>query len=248
MLRGLVTAVRTLSIMPIPGRDADNMASSLPWFPIVGGILGVLLYGFCLLAELVGLNTGLTVWPEGVAFLVVAMGAILTRGIHLDGLADWADGFASITKKERTLEIMKDSRVGTFGVLALIAVFFAKWIAVTRMVGNGSTLWLIAAYVVSRTIQVELAYSLPYARASGGTGASFVNGALLRHRLGAWLIAVALLAAIGPYGPVALVPGIAAALVLWYWFRRRLGGVTGDLLGASSEIVETLLLLLVAMQ
>ncbi len=218
------------------------MASSLPWFPIVGGVLGLCLFGICQLAEVVGL----AVWPELVGLDVVVMGAVLTRGLHLDGLADWADGFASMTDKEQTLAIMKDPRLGTFGVLALVGVLLAKWIAVVRLVTLDSTVWIIAAYVVARVIQVELAYSLPYARINGGTGASFVGGAQRRHRLLAWLLGLAILAGLGPYGLLALVPGLVVVLILGYWFKRRLGGVTGDLLGASSELGETVVLLFLA--
>ncbi len=240
MLRGLVTAVRTLSILPIPGRDADDMAASLPWFPVVGGLLGLFLFGLCLGAKL----AGLAAWPEGVAFGVVVMGALLTRGLHLDGLADWADGFASMTDREQTLRIMKDSRIGTFGVLVLIAVLAAKWTAIIKLFNHGTAIWLIAAFIVSRTIQVELAASLPYARPGGGTASSFVQGARARHRFGAWIIATVCLFAVGPFGPLTLAIGLLSAGILRIWFKRRLEGVTGDLLGASSELVETLLLLL----
>ncbi len=242
MFRGFVSAVRTLTLLPVPGKDADHMTSSLPWFPVVGALLGAILFGLWFLLDAVGLST----WPEGEAFALVAASIVLTRGLHLDGLADWADGFFSMTGKERTLEIMKDSRVGTFGVLALIMVLGLKWVAVVHLIESNLVLWVIAACVVSRTAQVELAASLPYARAEGGTGAPFVNGASGWHRVVGWLLSAALLAAIGPYAPCILIPGFLATKILGYLFKRRLGGVTGDLLGASSEMVETLFLALFA--
>ncbi|MDD5309554.1 MAG: adenosylcobinamide-GDP ribazoletransferase [Deltaproteobacteria bacterium] len=239
MLGGLVTAIRTLTILPVPGPEAEEPASALAWFPVVGGALGFVLYGLCLLADRVGLGS----WPEGTAFVVVFAGSFLTRALHLDGLADSADGFAAMKDREQTLRIMKDPRVGTFGVLALVAVLSAKWIAVTRLVETGTALWLVAACVVSRAVQVELAVTLPYSRAEGGTAARFVTGARPVHRLAAWSTALLLLAAVtGPLGLASLVAGFAAAKVLGRWFTRRVGGVTGDLLGASSEIIETALL------
>ena len=238
MLQGLATAFRTLTILPVPGKGARDAASSLPWFPVVGAALGGLLYAMTLPFQAIGGAS----WPEGVALLVVVAEGILTRGLHLDGLADWADGFASMTDRTETLRIMKDPRVGTFAVLALIAVLGAKWIALTRMVEGDSALWVFGALVVSRTIQVELAVSLPYAR-DDGTAASIVRGAATRHRVGAWLLAaLVLVVVLGPTGPAAFLLGLAIARSLGCWFRRRVGGVTGDLLGAGSEIVETAIL------
>ena len=92
MLRGLVTAVRTLTILPIPGRDAERLTASLPWFPFVGALLGGAVYG---LGLLVGLAAGGS-WPTGSAVVMVAAGAWLTRGLHLDGLADCADAFSNL--------------------------------------------------------------------------------------------------------------------------------------------------------
>src|SRR5512145_1363019 len=122
MLHGLVTALRTLTILPVPGSDASDMSRALPWFPLVGCLLGFLLWGLAW-----GFGFMAVFWPGGTALVVVAASAILTRGLHLDGLADWADGFGGGRDKERTLAIMKDSHVGAFGVIALIIVLIARW-------------------------------------------------------------------------------------------------------------------------
>lgn len=252
MFRGIVTAFRTLTCVPVPGRDADDLASSLLWFPLVGAALGGILYGVSFMVELaLGGMAGSTIgpvqaWPEGLAFGIVVLGAVLTRGLHLDGLGDWADGFASMAPRKRVLEIMKDPTLGTFGVLALICVLGAKWLAVIRLLETGTGIWLVGAYVISRTVQVELACTLPYARSEGGTGASFVTNATAVHRFGAWGLALLLLALLGPAGPVGLIVGVGVAKLLAVGFRRRVGGVTGDLLGATSEITETVLLMAAA--
>jgi len=216
------------------------MAASLPWFPCVGLVLGAGLYGVTLLAAL----SPWGVWTGGAAFLVVAGGVILTRGLHLDGLADAADALGSLAPRERMLEIMKDSRVGTFGVLALVLTLGAKWVAVARLVESGTAVCIVAAYVASRAAQAELATVLPYARAEGGTARGFVGGARGGHRLAAWIFALAIAGvACGPAGIGALVGGWSVARLLGRRFRKVLGGVTGDLLGATSEIVETVVLL-----
>ena len=253
---GLTTAFRTLTILPLPGTEAGRMAAALPWFPMVGFVIGAALYGLTVLAGVSPWGAwpdasasdfgqaAHSAWPEAVALLVVAGGVFLTRGLHLDGLADAADAWGSLAGRERMLSIMKDSRVGTFGVLALVLVLGAKWIAVTRLVASGTAVWIVAAYVVSRAAQVELATVLPYARAEGGTAAEFVKDARLSHRLAAWALAITIVAAaLGPAGVAALVFGWTFARVLGWRCRRRLGGVTGDLLGATSEIVETVMLL-----
>jgi len=238
MLRGLVTALRTLTILPVPGRDAQDLAAALPWFPLVGGLIGAALYGLVLACG--QLPGG---WPAGAALAAVLGGIILTRGLHLDGLADWADGFGGGRDRESTLRIMKDPSVGAFGTLALVGVLLAKWAAVARLAESGAAVWMVAACVISRTAQVDLAVMLPYARAEGGTAAAFVLGARSGHRLAALGLALALgLAAVGPWAAAALAAGVILDLAFGLWCCRRVGGVTGDLLGAASELVETAIL------
>ncbi len=243
MIAGIVTAFRTLTIFPVPGRDAEDMADSLPWFAVVGCVMGFIVYGLCRLTGFVGAGA----WPEGVAVVALVAGTVLTRGLHLDGLADSADAFGSISDKHRTLQIMKDPHVGVFGVLALVTVLIAKWVAFTRLAAGSGLIWIAAAYIVSRTSTVELAGWLPYARPEGGTGAAFVQNAGRRHRLWALFSALALLLVIyGSAGALLLGVGWIVSRLFGLWCRRRVGGVTGDLLGACSEIVETVILVVCA--
>jgi len=245
MLSGLVTAFRTLTILPVPGRNAEKLSSALPWFPLVGVLPGLLLYVPAVLLRLMPLWT---VQPALIAAIVLAGNCFLTRGLHLDGLADFADGFGGGRDKEKTLSIMKDPRVGAFGVIALIVVLIGKWSAYFALARCNSLSWIIAALAVSRAVQVHLAVSLPYARAEGGTAGPFVDGATGTHRALAWgLAALLCIAFCGPVGAVLIVPALLAALLLGFWFRARVGGVTGDLLGAASELTETGLLVLVAL-
>ena len=243
MPAGFVTAVRTLSLIPIPGRDAEKMSTSLPWFPVVGALLGT---GLVLAGEAFQ-RLGMGDWPFGGAFLLVLLSAALTRGLHLDGLADAAGAFFSMTGRDRMLAIMKDSRVGTFGVLALVFVIGIKWLAIERLMEKGLIIWILPAFVISRAVMADLSVSLGYARKEGGTGAPFVNGSRPGHRIGAWAISLVLLLAIGPFAPGALVIGVVLARSLALFFEKRIGGITGDLLGASSEITEAVLLMVGAM-
>ena len=235
MIRGLITAIRLLTMLPVPGRDARRLSDALYWFPVVGLLLGSVLWGLGWLLQLLA-----PTWSMGPAGAVVVSSAVLTLFLHLDGLADWADGFLGARDRERTLRIMKDPCVGAFGVVALVSVLLMKWISVTRLIECDALHWLISATIVSRALQVDLAVALPYARSDGGTGGPFVQDAQPRHRVIALAVALLLVLSIGgPAGALALGAAWLFCRVLARWFRRRLGGVTGDLLGAASELVET---------
>ncbi|MDI9431962.1 MAG: adenosylcobinamide-GDP ribazoletransferase [Planctomycetota bacterium] len=235
MIRGFTTAVRLLTMVPIPGREAERLADALYWFPVVGLLLGAVLW---LIAGLFAVLT--PDWAMGPAGIVVAAGAVLTLFLHLDGLADWADGFLCGKDRERTLAIMKDPHLGAFGVVVLILALLMKWISVTRLIECGASHWVVIACVISRAMQVDLAVALPYARAQGGKVGPFIEDAHGRHRmvaLGGALCLTSLLG--GPAGVLALVAAWLVARILARWFLRRVGGVTGDLLGAASELIET---------
>ena len=239
MWRGLVTAVRTLTILPVPGGEAPSVAMSLYWFPLVGLLIGLLQWGA---GGLVG-ATAIKGWPGGAAAAVLVAGALLTRGLHLDGLADWADATAVLAGREKALEVMKDPRIGALGAVALVSVMLVKWVALTRLAAADALVWIVPACVIARAMQVELAALLPYARAEGGTAGAFVGGAGAAHRL-AVLASAALLVLVpfGGMGAAVLVLGWAFARAFAWRCRVRYGGVTGDLLGACSELTETLVL------
>lgn len=239
MISGFITAMRTLSILPIPGKDADNMASSLPWFPVVGLLLGSILYAIVYGAGMISGNP----WPQGIAAIVLGCSVLLTRAIHLDGLADWADGFGGRGDRVKTLAIMKDPHTGSFGVAAIAMALIFKWVALTRLIENDSSILIIVAFVISRAMMTELASTLPYARAEGGTAAPFVNNARPVHRIIALSVAIVFsIAFIGPLaGAVSFCIGWIVCRLFGWWCARRLGGITGDVLGACNEIVETVI-------
>ena len=235
MTGGLVTALRTLTVFPVPGKESATFSNSLYWFPVAGLLLG-------LLQAALAYGTALSGWNELAAFMTVFGGLFFTRGIHADGLADVADGFLGARTKDSALRIMKDSCLGTFGVLALCSSLLLKWVVVLRLV-QGSFFTVIAAGVLlARWVQVLLASSLPYARSEGGTAGAFVQGAGKSHLLISSLLAILFLAMIfhdNPLKTVALVSAaISAALLAGITAYRKIGGVTGDVLGAGSELAE----------
>ncbi|MBU2510793.1 adenosylcobinamide-GDP ribazoletransferase [bacterium] len=238
MLNGLTTAFRTLSIIPVPGKDADNFSDALYGFVIVGGALGGLVWLEGFFMRLVIGNQ----WPEGVAFVLLVTGIFLTRGFHLDGVADFADGFWGGYNRERTLAIMKDSFLGTFGVIALVLVLLGKWIAMVRIIELSALHWVVCAYLISRTMLVELTVSFSYARQEGTAGA-FIKGAKQKHRwFSLGLCAAVLYLLSGLPGLVLLLFSWGFARILGWWSQKRVGGITGDILGTCCELSETLVL------
>jgi len=234
MFKIFISAMRTLTAIPMPGEDCQPFENSLYAFPVVGALLGLML---CALASILG---GLPV-SVAAALLLVAQ-TLLTRGFHLDGIADAADGFGGGFTKERALEIMKDSQIGAFGALALILTLLLKFTLFSELIHAQNGRALFAAMVISRTAQVFQCVVWPYARANG-TAAATVQNSTQYHLLIALLIGAGLIAC-GGFSFLILLPfGFVAAFLWGLYCKKRVGGITGDLLGATSEIVEITVLL-----
>jgi adenosylcobinamide-GDP ribazoletransferase len=231
MISGLITAIRTLTVFPMPGKDAKQFCSALYFFPLVGALLGVVVGG-----AVVGLEH-YAGWHSlgvvaGVAVLLLATGCL-----HLDGFADVCDSLGGSTMARR-LEIMKDSRVGAYGVAGAVVYLIAKCVCLARMSGLHGMLAIIAVLAVSRAMQVVIIVALPYARKEGTAG-PFVEGASVRHMVVAFVLAVGL--AVGLLGCTGLVVVTASAVVtlcIGSWARGKFGGVTGDVVGFTNELVE----------
>jgi len=197
--------------------SAGDVARGAVFFPFVGAAVGAATAGVALLAHL-------AFSPLLSAALAVAAATALTGALHVDGLADTADALGGRTR-ERRLEIMRDSRIGTFGAAAVALDLLIKVAAVQQLVSHGLLPALIAAGALSRASSVVLAGWLPYARESGTGG---VLGRPSRLAL----------AVCAPAAPISY-PFVLA-------YRRLLGGVTGDALGAAIELTETLVLVVAA--
>ncbi|WP_076789225.1 adenosylcobinamide-GDP ribazoletransferase [Chlorobium sp. KB01] len=235
MLRALVSAIRTLTVFSVPGRDTDSFSKTLFWFPLVGLLLGVL-------QALIGYAAHLSGWNELAAALVVLGGISLTRGMHLDGLADLSDGFWGGRSRESVLKIMKDPHVGSFGAIALSLLLLLKWIAVLKLIELGAFTFIAAGVLLARLTQVVLASALPYARREGGTAHAFVTGAGWTHISVASLVTLLFLFPLLHQDMAALFLLLAASTaaggmtgLLSY---KKIEGVTGDVLGAASELTE----------
>lgn len=239
-MKRLAAAIRFLTFVPVPqacAGDAATLAAGLVWFPVVG-----LLIGGAMGLLTLGLREVLP--PLPLAAMLVAAMVLVSRGLHLEGLADTADGFLSSRPRAQILEIMKDSRAGAMGVIAVVLVLLAKFSLVASVVP--AHLWriVILAPLVGRCAHVLTMAALPYARAEGGLATVFA-AALggRRRRLGLSLWAVALPVAAGALllgwlGVVAALAAFAAIAAFDLLCRRKIGGYTGDTLGAVCELAE----------
>jgi adenosylcobinamide-GDP ribazoletransferase len=237
--RAAVAAVTFLTRVPL-GRavsvDGDDVARGVVAFPVVGAGIGALSGAAAVLLH--------PHVPAAVAAgIAVAVSALATGAMHVDALADTADGFGAQTR-EGALAAMRDSRLGTFGVTALVLDLLVKTAAVAGLLESGGALRaLVAAGALSRAASPPLALALPYA------GGSARPGSVLSGRLGAVAASVAVAIGIGIAAAAAGATGLvmagavaASAVCLAVVFRRRLGGVTGDCLGAVTELGETVAL------
>lgn len=233
MLGELITAVRFLTVVPVPGKGLegrDALGRAAGWFPPVGLALGLLLAaGDRLLSWLFP--------PLVSALLVLTAWKLLTGGIHLDGLADCLDGLAA-RDPEQALAIMRDSRIGTFGAVGLILLLLLALVALAEIprVVRGETLLL--APLIGRYAPLLLARSFPPASPDRGYGGAFMR-AVSRAALlsgGGFVAVVAVI--LWPHGLIAAAMGLGAAWVAGWVLSRRLGGLTGDGLGAVVELAE----------
>ena len=233
-IRGLVTALRFLTIVPVPGRALEGpeaLGRAAGWFPLVGLALGGVLW---LAHRLFSLA-----FPSLLATLLVLVAwKLLTGGIHLDGLADTLDGLTGRDPQER-LAIMRDSRIGVFGALGLIVVLLIGFVALAELPGTVRERALLLAPVVGRDAPLFLACAFQPATPGRGSGSAFMKAVTLPAvSIGALVVAVAAALILWPWGLLLAAVGLAVAGTTAGFFSRRLGGLTGDVLGAAVELAE----------
>lgn len=239
-------ALRFFTRLPVPawvGHSADQLNHAARYFPLVGLIIGGIGAGVTLAAQ--------QIWPTTIAVLLGMVATLLATGaFHEDGLADTIDGFGGGWTREDVLRIMKDSRIGSFGAIGIGLALLIKFSALTELAVlpvpekgfpsvTPTIFWvLIAGHAVSRFASTTLIYAFEYAREEG-------KAKPLATRMGKGELAIAALFGLAP---CLLLPAgqVAAALVLvalitWLaarTFVRRIGGYTGDCLGATQQLTE----------
>jgi adenosylcobinamide-GDP ribazoletransferase len=219
---------------------AQELASSMAWYPLVGFIIGGGLVGVDLLLSQV-------CEPPVVNAMVLVGLVLLTRGLHQDGLADTVDGLIGGHDREARLQIMKDPAIGAMGATALCLSLIVRYAGLMALPQDLRVPALVAMPAVGRWSMVLLARLSPPARSEGSVAAPFLTHVSWGHVViatGTLLVGLGIgFRVVGVCLVVAI--GTALVLVARQWFHRQIGGVTGDTLGATNELVEILFLLLV---
>ena len=245
MLRRLTLAVTFLTGIPLPVRGEVSPADlwrSMGWYPLVGLALGAA--AWVVYAGLLALLPGLVA-----AVVAVLLLEAVTRGLHMDGLMDTADGLLSGAPRERALEIMKDSSVGAMGVVAAVLILVLKVAALGALTRADAAAPLLAGWCAARALPAVDVYAWPYARAAG-TGEAFTRertpgpvllagGLLVAGVVAALFVTLAVDGAGAWYASlVVAVVAMTAALLVQAVVAKRLGGLTGDVYGMGIELAE----------
>lgn len=239
-MKGFLAALQFLTIIPVKlkgGVSDEEMSSSAAWFPAIGLIIGIFLaFAYEALSRIFPV-------PVVCAF-VLTLSEAVTGGLHIDGFIDTMDGIASGADRKRMLEIMHEGRPGALGLAAVILLFLSKFSLLLSLPKGTAGISLIAMSVMSRASFVASAVFYPYAReGSEGLGKVFIGKV---KRPAAVIAAVTLLAAaisIFSIRSLILLPAVAAAFIACnLYFSRKLGGVTGDTIGAVGEMLEVIVL------
>jgi adenosylcobinamide-GDP ribazoletransferase len=240
----LLAAIRFLSVIPMPGeksifadmRDEPNVVIGCEYFPLVGLLLALLLW--VLLMALSVLAVQLLI----AAILVVVL-TILTGGLHLDGLMDACDGLLGGGTRERKLEIMRDSRVGSFGVLGGVCILLLKFALFASFNIHLLPYALLVALPAARWAMVVVLRLFPPARQTG-LGALFHQAVTTRRLMVTTIGTLIIVLLAGQFaGLLSLIVVLLVTLILGRYITRSIGGLTGDTYGAIAEVTEVVALL-----
>ncbi|MEM9349824.1 MAG: adenosylcobinamide-GDP ribazoletransferase [Pseudomonadota bacterium] len=231
-LRDVLAAVGFLTRLPVPvdGEWAATRGARSAWaYPLAGVLVGFALFFFVLISLTLGLPSPIS------AALGLAAVIFMTGALHEDGLADTMDGLWGGYERERRLEIMKDSRIGTYGVLALVLTVLITWLALTELVGSGALWALVVVPVASRAV-MPVMMLLPQAR-PGGVSATVGQPPRVTAVIATIIGALSLYPLEWAGAAVGLVMASAAAIV-GSLAMRKIGGQTGDIIGATQQLTQ----------
>jgi adenosylcobinamide-GDP ribazoletransferase len=229
-------ALRFLTVIPLGKRgevDPASIVAAGKYYPVIGLIIGGLSWVFYYGAH--------HFFPTPVSVgLLVIFGVLLTGALHLDGLADCLDGLYGGTNRQERLEIMKDVHLGTMGVVGLILILGIRYLVLREILSFSSLWWwIILIPAISRWTPIFLAFLFKYARPGGGLGQSLVSGTGKKELFWATLLAwVPILTLSGFYGLGLIMIIMIWSLLCGWYFLGKVGGITGDILGAVIESSE----------
>ncbi|MDO8362561.1 MAG: adenosylcobinamide-GDP ribazoletransferase [Actinomycetota bacterium] len=237
---GLLAALQFLTRVPIRLRREPSLPATVAWFPLAGALIG---------AAVGGVAAGM--WqlapPLVAATVAITIGLLITGAFHEDGLGDVADAFGGGWTVERRLEILKDSRHGTYGVAAMCASIVVRMVALGSLPGPATMFAAaIAAHTMGRVAAVGMAGTMRLATHTG-LGADYGRGttplrATVGGAAGVALTALAVGWWVGPLATAALATALATGALA----RRKIGGISGDVLGAAEQVAECLCLVVLS--
>lgn len=235
MIRGFIHQLQFMTAIPIPLNlkfDEDEFARAVIFFPLIGLIIGLPLAGVYFLLSLLDARLA-------ALSLAVVMEILVTGGLHLDGLADSFDGIFSYRPRERILEIMRDSRIGTNGTLSLIVLLALKVILLYSIENLAFVPILLLMPLMGRTAAVWSIGLFGYAREGKGMGAAIVAKTGFKQIAISSVLAAALISLVYSFHYIALLAAvIALSLLFSLYVKRKIGGITGDIIGAIIELSE----------
>ncbi len=233
-MKPLLAAFRFLTILPL-GRSPDrpeDLAGSVLFFPLVGLFIGI--------AALAADSLAMAFLPSlPAAVCTVLVLIVFSGGLHMDGLADTADGFGSARPRDKVLEIMRDSRIGTMGVVAVVAAILMKVAFLDAVPVSLRAQAVLLMPVAGRAALLWSMAWLPYARPEGGLATAFRRKGSSVNAIWALVFLLACGAGVGGWPGAAAAGAVLVVIAGWLMVcRRKIGGFTGDTLGASCEIAE----------
>jgi adenosylcobinamide-GDP ribazoletransferase len=234
-MNAFIASLQFITAVPLGRPRPFDPKGIIVHFPLAGLSIGLVLALFDLIVS--------ALWPPTVAgALDVVLLAAVTGALHLDGLADTADGLYGHREREKALSIMKDSRVGAMGLVAVACVLLVKAVAMGSL-AHGRFLALILVPAYARSAMIFGMRFLPYARGKEGTGSPFFETPLSAMDFKFLAVPVILSLFLGWRGLLLNFFFAVATACLIFIYRKKLGGITGDLLGAMTEILEAVLFL-----
>lgn len=231
-----LTAIMFFTRIPVPASlpfSKELLNKALRFFPLVGTIVGAIGAGVLWLA--------LLIFPLPIALLLSMLTTIFVTGVfHEDGFADFCDGYGGGTSKEKVLEIMKDSRLGAYGIIGIVGMLTTKFMALSYLPPSNLFVILIAAHTLSRFVPIILVYTTPYIQEDAVSKAKPIGNQVTKTSIAIALITTA--ATLIFFNWITIVAIIAVSTILFLRFQhyilKRTGGYSGDVLGALQQIIE----------
>ncbi len=236
-MRNLISALQFITILPLGKVESYDPPKMAPYFPLVGILLGLLVALFDAVV--------IRFWaPPVAALLDVILLAVLSGAFHIDGLGDTADGLLSPRSKDEALEIMKDSRLGTMGLVAILFGLSLKWGGIASLNAHRTVLLIVVPAYARAAILFGMRY-LPYGRVDG-TGKPFFSEKISVKHFWGLIFPIGLSLIIGLKAIWLNLTFVIIIVLIIFFYKKRMGCITGDMLGAMVEITEAGLFIMIS--